>query len=121
MDVQNRLKEAFAASPGGTPQERNPMNPILLLVTYHAHPGKGAAFLRAVNDMGILQKIRSEEGLIAYDYFYSANDPDTVLLVEEWASDAHQARHLATPHMAELARIKAEYISDTTVRKIPLA
>ena len=97
------------------------MKPILLLVTYRTHPGKGAAFLREITEAGITEKIHGEDGCIAYDYFYSADDPDTVLLVEEWASDAHQARHLATPHMAELARIKAEYVSDTTVRKIPLA
>lgn len=97
------------------------MKPILLLVTYHTHPGEGAAFLRAITDAGITEKIHGEDGCIAYDYFYSAADPDTVLLVEEWASEPHQQRHLGTPHMAELAHIKEKFVGHTTVRKIPLA
>ena len=97
------------------------MKPILLLVTYRTHPGKGAAFLREITEAGITEKIHGEDGCIAYDYFYSAADPDTVLLVEEWASEPHQQRHLETPHMAELARIKEKFVGHTAVRKIPLA
>lgn len=96
------------------------MQSILLLVTYHARQGEGAAFLRAIHDAGIPAKIHGEEGCISYDYFTAANDPDTVLLVEEWASEAHQQRHLCTPHMAKLAQIKAQFVTDTTVCKLPL-
>lgn len=94
------------------------MKSIVLLVTYHVRHGEGAAFLRAIRDAEIPAQIHREEGCIAYDYFFSSDDPDTVLLAEEWASEACQQRHLLTPHMARLAAIKAQFVTDTSVRRL---
>lgn len=78
------------------------------------------AFLSDITTSSILDIIRAEEGCIRYDYFLSAADPDQILLVEEWTSEAMQQTHMQTPHMAKLAQIKEKYVDDTTVEKYTL-
>ena len=97
------------------------MNQILLLVTYHTVPGARADFLRAMDDSGILELIKQEDGCQRYDYFLSAADPDTVLLVEQWESEEKQKTHLQTPHMARFREeIKEKFVQETDVQKIEL-
>ena len=93
---------------------------FLLLVTYHTKPSMREAFLRDITASGILDTIRAEEGCVRYDYFLSAADPDRILLVEEWASEAMQQKHMQTPHMARRAQIKNQYVDNTTVEKYTL-
>ena len=50
--------------------------------------------MEEVTDLGILQKIQKEDGFVAYQYYYDATDANTLLLVEEWESEAKQQAHL---------------------------
>ena len=59
---------------------------LLLLVKYTAKPGGGEKFVREITASGILNTVRAEDGCEGYDYYFSAENPDTVLLVEKWAS-----------------------------------
>ena len=79
---------------------------ILLSVKYTARPGGGEKFVREITDSGILDAVRAEDGCISYDYYFSAESPDTVLLIEKWVSPEQQEAHLQSAHMAELMRIK---------------
>ena len=54
---------------------------ILLSVKYTARPGGGEKFVREITDSGILDAVRAEDGCISYDYYFSAESPDTVLLM----------------------------------------
>ena len=89
------------------------MNGYLVLITYLAKPGCKETFVAAVTEAGILEKIRQEDGCIQYGYFYPVDREDTILLIEEWKSEEHQKVHMTQPHMAELMKLKAEYILDT--------
>ncbi len=93
---------------------------ILLLVKYTATPDGGKKFVKEVTDAGLLNTVRAEDGCEGYDYFFSAENPDTVLLIEKWASAKQQEAHLQTSHMAELMKIKEKYISGTSVEKTVL-
>ena len=88
---------------------------LLLLVKYTAKPGGGEKFVREITDSGILDAVRAEEG-----YYFSAESPDTVLLIEKWVSPEQQEAHLQSAHMAELMRIKEKYILNTAVEKAVL-
>lgn len=55
---------------------------LLLLVKYTAKPGGGEKFVREITASGILNTVRAEDGCEGYDYYFSAESPDTVLLVE---------------------------------------
>ena len=52
-------------------------------------------------------------GCIRYDYYFSAQQEDKILLVEQWQTQAHQRIHLQQPHMARLRELKEQYVSDT--------
>lgn len=94
------------------------MNTYLLFVTYHAKKGMGKKFVAELESSGAAQKVRNENGCIRYDYFFSAQDTDTVLLFEEWESVAHQQIHLTQPHIALIKAAKEKYIIDTEFRAI---
>ncbi len=94
------------------------MNTYLLFVTYHAKPGQREAFVQALESTGTAAKVRAEDGCIRYDYFYSAADPDAVLLFEEWESQQHQQVHLTQPHIADVKSIKETYILSTELRSL---
>lgn len=90
---------------------------ITLIVTYKCKSGMREKFLDEVKNAGIIDKIRREDGFISYDYFFSADDPDILLLVEKWSSEKYQKAHLETEHMRELKLIKEKYVTDTQVEK----
>ena len=82
------------------------MEHMMLLVTYRMLPGQRDAFLQEVAAAGILAKVQQEDGFERYDYYLSAADPDELLIVEEWDSEAQQQAHVNTDHMAQLRAIK---------------
>ena len=78
--------------------------------------------LPAVKEAGWddLTQIRQEDGCLAYDYYFSAQDENEVLLIERWESAAHQRVHMEQPHMARLREIKDKYIADTRLGRVRL-
>ena len=96
------------------------MRPVLLLVTYTAKPQGRERFLQQVTQNGILEAIRREEGCRSYDYFLSAEDDRQILLVEKWADEGAQQRHMAQPHMKQLAQIKDQWTDQTSAERIYL-
>ncbi len=84
----------------------------VLLVTFRAKPGGREAFVEAMNTSGVLEQIRGEEGCLAYDYYYSAKDPQILLLFERWTSAEAQEVHMTQPHMAKMWEFKDQYILD---------
>lgn len=88
------------------------MDELMLYVKYTAKPGCREQFVREIVRRGILTAIRNEEGCLAYDYYFSAQDENVVLLIEKWTSAAHQRVHMTQPHMAELMELKAQFIEN---------
>lgn len=74
----------------------------------------------AKSKIRIVNTVRAEDGCEGYDYYFSAEKPDTVLLVEKWDSAKQQEVHLQTAHMVVLMKIKGKYISGTSVEKTVL-
>ena len=97
------------------------MEHIMLLVTYRLLPGQRDTFLQEVAQAGILEKVRQEDGFERYDYYLSAADPDEMLIVEEWDSEAQQQAHIHTNHMVQLRAIKEKYVADTKMQRIAKA
>ena len=97
------------------------MEHMMLLVTYRMLPGQRDAFLQKVAAAGILAKVQQEDGFERYDYYLSAADPDELLIVEEWDSEAQQQAHVNTDHMAQLRAIKEKYVASTAMQRIAKA
>ena len=86
-------------------------------VTYHCKPNKREAFYKAICDLGVRANSNSEAGNIKYDYFFDAQDPDVLLLVESWTEPALQQAHCQTEVFAKLQALKAEYCESVTIDK----
>ena len=86
-------------------------------VTFHTRPGRREAFYRAVCDLGVPALSRSEQGNRGYDYYFSAEDENALLLVETWESPEDQAAHARTEVFAKLQELKARECENVTVAK----
>lgn len=91
---------------------------VKLHVTYTAKPGCREAFVRNVVTEGVLTAVRAEEGCLGYDYYFSAQEEDVVLLVERWESEAHLRVHMTQPHMATLRQLKEKFLLSTRLMKV---
>ena len=88
--------------------------------SYQAKPGRGREFVRQIVSQGLRGKILAESGCLQYDYFFSSESDDTVLLVELWETAAHQSVHMTQPHMKALAELKERETLSTTIQKFPV-
>ena len=81
-----------------------------ILVLYKAENGEVLRkFYEEVKNAGIIEKSREEAGNLRYDYFFSADKENEILLVEKWESPEAQKEHSGLPHFAELGKIKEKY------------
>ena len=82
--------------------------PLTLYVAYTAKPGCRETFVRQIVMEGIADTIRREEGCIRYDYYFSAQQEDEILLVEQWQTQAR------------LRELKEQYVADTRLGRVTL-
>ena len=52
-----------------------------------------------------------------YDYFFAAETPDDLLLVETWTTPELQAAHCSTEIFAKLQDLKAQYCEGVDIDK----
>lgn len=77
---------------------------------YYTGKNKSAlAFAREMEESGIADRIRAEEGNLRYDYFLPLKDGETVLLIDSWESQKALDVHHASPMMKELAALREKY------------
>lgn len=86
-------------------------------VSYRTKPGQREAFFRALSDLGVRENSLREEGNLKYDYYFDAQDPDTLLLVESWTEPALQEAHCRTARFAKLQELKARFCESVTIDK----
>lgn len=94
------------------------MEKLLLHITYTAKQGMREQFVNEIISSGVLDKIHHEDGCYMYEYYFSAQNENDVLLVEKWESEEKQQIHLTQPHMKVLNEIKDKYIIDVKLEKI---
>ena len=86
-------------------------------VTYHCKPGQREAFYQALCALGVRGNSLQEEGNVKYDYFFAAEAPDDLLLVETWTEPELQAAHCSTELFARLQALKAQYCDSVNIDK----
>jgi quinol monooxygenase YgiN len=93
---------------------------VLAMVT--AKPGQRAALLEAFN--ANVPAVRAEEGCIEYGAaadvdvlgrFQAMLGPDSVVVIEKWASGEALKSHAASPHMAAYAAKTKELIATRAI------
>ncbi len=60
---------------------------ITRIVYYTGENGSARRFVRNMEESGAASLIRREEGNERYEYFFSATDPETVMLVDQWRDE----------------------------------
>ena len=84
-----------------------------IYVVFKCVPGKREEYIQALNNEGIVDAVRKEDGCICYDYYFSEKNPDEILLIEMWESKKHQEIHINQPHMTRAFELNPEYVVST--------
>jgi quinol monooxygenase YgiN len=87
-------------------------NTVILNVTYTIKQGKREEFYKKINEAGIPQKSRNEKGNLKYDYYFSADSENQILLIEIWKDQDSQNAHKELEHFKQLQVIKESYVTD---------
>lgn len=86
------------------------MNESITVNLYYTGEGDNARlFMEEMESSGTADLIRAEEGNLRYEYFLSAADPHTVLLIDSWDSQVALDRHHQTPMMQTIAALREKY------------
>ena len=89
--------------------KQNPSGPITMNLYYTGTDGNARKFVEEMESSGTADAIRAEEGNLRYDYFFSAADPEIVLLIDSWASQEAIDAHHATPMMQTISALREKY------------
>ncbi len=81
---------------------------IIVTVKYRTPPGSREKFIKQLFDEGLPQACRAEKGNIAYEYFYSVEDPNEIFLFEIWKDVQALADHGTKPHFMRIAEVRVE-------------
>ena len=82
---------------------------ITVNLYYTGQNGSARAFAREMEESGVADAIRKEEGNLSYQYFLPMDDPETVLLIDSWEDQAAIDAHHASPMMAQIAALRDKY------------
>lgn len=66
-------------------------------------------YINEIQEMGIDEISRGEDGCVRYDYFYPVGTDTKLFLWEQWESREHQATHCQTDNFAQLGKLKGKY------------
>ena len=86
-----------------------------IYVRFTCLPEKREAYVKRMQEEGILDLIRAEDGCQKYDYYFSEADENELLLIEAWESKRHQEIHMTQPHMALLRTFRDDYVQSATL------
>ena len=89
--------------------------PITVNIKYSGANGNALKFAEEMVASGTVAAIRAEEGNLRYEYYQSLDAPETVLLIDSWASQEAIDRHHATPMMATISALREKYDLHMTV------
>ena len=90
---------------------------ITVNLGYTGTDGNALKFAEEMISSGTVDAIRAEEGNLRYEYYQSLEDPETILLIDSWASQEAIDAHHATPMMVTIAALREKYDLHMTVER----
>ena len=82
---------------------------ITVNLYYTGTGGSARAFAEEMVQSGTVAAIRAEDGNVRYEYYFPMDDPETVLLIDQWRDQAAIDVHHASPMMAQIAALREKY------------
>ena len=89
----------------------------ILYVKYVCKDGKREAFYNAIKENKIDELSRKDKGNLKYDYSYSTEENNVLVLNEVWESDEDAQLHMKTKHFEKLGELKAEFVVEVKIEK----
>ena len=82
---------------------------ITVNLYYTGTNGSARAFAEEMVQTGVVTAIRAEDGNLRYEYFFPMDDPETVLLIDQWRDQDAIDVHHASPMMGKIAALREKY------------
>lgn len=82
---------------------------ITVNLYYTGTNGSARKFAEEMTVSGIVKKIREEKGNLKYEYFFSMDDPETVLLIDSWENQESIDEHHKTSMMQKVMELREKY------------
>ena len=82
---------------------------ITVNLYYTGKDGAARKFAEEMVASGVVAEVRAEEGNLRYEYFFPMEDPETVLLIDQWRDQAALDFHHKSPMMAKIAALRDKY------------
>lgn len=82
---------------------------ITVNLYYTGTNGSARKFAEEMKTSGTVDAIRAENGNLRYEYFQPLDDPETILLIDSWASQEAIDIHHASPMMQTIASLREKY------------
>lgn len=82
---------------------------ITVNIYYSGENGNAGKFAEEMQKSGTADKIRGEKGNQRYEYFRPLDDPETILLIDQWTDQAAIDAHHASPMMRTIAELREKY------------
>ena len=82
---------------------------IAVNIYYSGKDGNAKKFAEEMETSGTAAAIRAEEGNLRYEYFFPANDSETVLLIDVWNNQKAIDIHHASPMMKKISELRDKY------------
>lgn len=81
----------------------------MVLNVYYTGDADGIrSFLDSMTGGEVVDKVRSEEGNLGYEYYLPADGSAGLLLVEHWRDDESLEAHSVSENMRTIVRLKSE-------------
>ncbi len=82
---------------------------ITINIYYSGINGNARKFAEEMLSSGVVDKIRAEEGNLKYEYFFSMNDNEALLLIDSWKNQDALDNHHASPMMQKIIELREKY------------
>ena len=84
-------------------------NAITVHIYYTGENGSAKAFVKEMLTSGLVDEIRKEKGNRSYEYFFSVEDEETVLLVDSWDNQEAIDLHHASRIVDKITELRIKY------------
>ena len=82
---------------------------LTINIYYTGKNGSAKAFAKEMISTGIVDAVRNEKGNERYEYFYPAEDAETVLLIDSWENQEAIDVHHGTEMMQKIVELREKY------------
>ena len=90
---------------------------ITVNLRYTGKDGAARKFAEEMTTSGTVAAIRAEDSNLRYEYYQPLDDPETVLLIDQWRDQAAIDAHHASPMMQTISALREKYDLHMTVER----